>query len=140
MRARDASGLSLEAKLRDFVAFLATRCGGDERSRYLAAVETVRAGEQNVRLVNGGTGHETKQNLMLTFNSPFFPEVLVASAVLAEGVDLHGNCRYVIHHDLCWNPSTLEQRTGCVDRINAKAERVKQPIHVYLPLSGGDTG
>ena len=30
----------------------------------------------------------------------------------------------MIHHDLSWNPSTLEQRTGRVDRIGAKAELV----------------
>jgi superfamily II DNA/RNA helicase len=70
---------------------------------------------------------------MLTFNTPFYPEVLVASSVMAEGVDLHLNCRYVIHHDLCWNPSTLEQRTGRIDRIGAKVEHCGQPIHVYLP-------
>jgi superfamily II DNA/RNA helicase len=70
---------------------------------------------------------------MLTFNSPFFPEVLIASSVMAEGVDLHRFCRYVIHHDLCWNPSTLEQRTGRIDRIGAKAEQCNQPIRLYLP-------
>jgi superfamily II DNA/RNA helicase len=59
--------------------------------------------------------------------------VLIASSVMAEGVDLHRFCRYVIHHDLCWNPSTLEQRTGRVDRIGAKVERCGQPIRVYLP-------
>jgi superfamily II DNA or RNA helicase len=133
----DGSGLSLQRKLRDFVEFLARRCSGDEREKYLEAVETIRLGERNVRLVNGGTSRQARQNLMLTFNSPFFPEVLVASAVLAEGVDLHRYCRYVIHHDLCWNPSTLEQRTGRIDRINAKAEQVKQPIHVYLPYLAG---
>ena len=53
--------------------------------------------------------------------------------MLAEGVDLHLHCRYVIHHDLCWNPSTLEQRSGRVDRIGSKAEQVKQSIHLYLP-------
>lgn len=70
---------------------------------------------------------------MLTFNSPFFPEVLIASSVLAEGVDLHRFCRYVIHHDLCWNPSTLEQRTGRIDRIGAKVEQCGQPLRLYLP-------
>ena len=30
---------------------------------------------------------------------------------------------HMIHHDLCWNPSNLEQRTGRIDRIGAKAER-----------------
>ena len=70
---------------------------------------------------------------MLAFNTPFFPEVLVASSVMAEGVDLHLNCRQIIHHDLCWNPSTLEQRTGRVDRVGAKAEKCGKPIYVYLP-------
>ena len=73
---------------------------------------------------------------MLTCNSPFFPEVLIASSVMAEGVDLHRFCRYVIHHDLCWNPSTLEQRTGRVDRIGGKVEQCGQPIRLYLPYLG----
>lgn len=74
---------------------------------------------------------------MLTFNSPFFPEVLIASAVMAEGVDLHRYCRYVIHHDLCWNPSTLEQRTGRIDRIGAKVETAGRSIHLYKPFLAG---
>ena len=57
--------------------------------------------------------------------------------MLSEGVDLHLNCRHIIHHDLCWNPSTLEQRTGRVDRIGAKAETIGQPINVFLPYVGG---
>jgi superfamily II DNA/RNA helicase len=97
---------------------------GDERATLLA----------NVRLVNGDTRSDTRQRLMLTFNSPFFPEVMVASSVMAEGVDLHRFCRYVIHHDLDWNPSTLEQRTGRIDRIGAKAETSRQSIRVYLPF------
>ena len=76
----------------------------------------------NVRLANGGVQPATRRRLMLAFNTPFFPEVLVASSVMAEGVDLHHDCRHVIHHDLDWNPSTLEQRTGRVDRIGFKAE------------------
>ncbi len=87
----------------------------------------------NVRLVNGRTKPETRQRLMLAFNTPFYPEVLVASNVLAEGVDLHLNCRIAIHHDLCWNPSTLEQRTGRIDRIAAKCEQAGRSIRVYLP-------
>src|SRR5438132_5613685 len=71
---------------------------------------------------------------MLAFNTPFFPEILIASSVLAEGVDLHLDCRFVVHHDLSWNPSTIEQRTGRVDRIGSKAERANKPIHVYLPF------
>ena len=87
----------------------------------------------NVAWRTATSAQETRRRLLLTFNTPLFPEILIASSVLAEGVDLHLHCRYVIHHDLCWNPSTLEQRTGRVDRIGSKAERVKQPIHLYMP-------
>lgn len=48
-------------------------------------------------------------------------------------MDLHLNCRDVIHHDLNWNPSSLEQRNGRVDRIGAKVEGCFQPIHIYYP-------
>jgi superfamily II DNA/RNA helicase len=77
---------------------------------------------------------ESRRRLMLAFNTPFFPESLIASSVLGEGVDLHLDCRFVVHHDLSWNPSTIEQRTGRVDRIGSKAERTRRPIHVYLPF------
>ena len=147
----DASGLTLEKKIRDFVHFLARRCAATERQQYLDALEAIHTGLRrgggearddgdsgatllpNVRLANGEVKHETRRRLLLTFNTPFFPEILVASSVLAEGVDLHLNCRHVIHHDLCWNPSTLEQRTGRVDRLGSKAERARLPIDVYLP-------
>ena len=42
----------------------------------------------------------------------------------------------MIHHDLAWNPSTIEQRTGRVDRIGCKAEG-HHPIFVYLPYLAG---
>ncbi|MBI5527640.1 MAG: hypothetical protein HY897_15010 [Deltaproteobacteria bacterium] len=63
--------------------------------------------------------------------------MLVSSAVLGEGVDLHRFCRYLIHHDLCWNPSTLEQKTGRLDRIRCKAELVGHPIVIYEPFIAG---
>ena len=71
---------------------------------------------------------------MLAFNTPFFPEILVASAVMSEGVDLHLHCRHTIHHDLDWNPSVLEQRTGRLDRLGSHAERSAMPIVVYEPF------
>jgi hypothetical protein len=90
-----------------------------------------------VRMVYGDTKPEVRRRLMLAFNSPLFPEVLVSSAVLGEGVDLHRFCRHVIHHDLDWNPSVLEQRTGRLDRIRCKAEVTRRPILVYEPFLAG---
>jgi len=92
---------------------------------------------QPVRMVYGDTSRDIRNRIMLAFNSPMFPEVLISSAVLGEGVDLHRFCRHVIHHDLCWNPSTLEQRTGRLDRIRCKAELTHRPIVVYEPFIGG---
>lgn len=90
-----------------------------------------------VRAVLGETKSEVRERLMLAFNSPLFPELLVSSGVLGEGVDLHRFCRHLIHHDLCWNPSNLEQRTGRLDRIHCKAEVARRPIVVYLPFIAG---
>lgn len=155
--ATDGSGLTIRKLIVDFFEFLQNRCGKLERQNYIDAVDRIQTGSHraddikksfdpdegtdargetlvpNVRLVNGTTGQDTRQRLMLAFNTPFYPEILVASSVLAEGVDLHLYCRHVIHHDLSWNPSTLEQRNGRIDRIGAKVERCKAPIHVFFP-------
>lgn len=156
----DLGGLSLRVRLDDFCHFLSSRCIREEREEYLKALESIQTGSYygaevtkvfdkaerranghrgkvallpNIRLANGEVHHDTRRKLLLAFNAPLFPEILIASSVLAEGVDLHLNCRHVIHHDLCWNPSTLEQRTGRVDRIGSKAEKEKKSITVYQP-------
>lgn len=152
----DASGVTMRQLFTAFFDYLDKKCGDEERAQTIDAVHSTQTGailgrgaaygladdEQgpddalllpNVRLVNGRSKQETRQRLMLTFNSPFFPEILIASAVMAEGVDLHRFCRHVIHHDLCWNPSTLEQRTGRVDRIGAKVEICGEPVEIFYP-------
>lgn len=152
---KDSSGITLRGMLKSFFDYLERKCSESERGPLLEAIETMKTGDHksfssdehqdddhtqllpNVRLVNGRTRNETRQRLMLTFNSPFFPEVLVASSVMSEGVDLHRFCRYIIHHDLDWNPSSLEQRTGRVDRIGAKVESCGEPIRIYLPFIAG---
>jgi len=145
----DSSGLSLEGLIKNFIQFIDKNCNAHERQEYLDSLSDISTGDIRaedvdeseysnfspiVRLVNGSTKQSARQTLMLTFNTPFFPEILVASSVMAEGVDLQLNCRYIIHHDLCWNPSTLEQRTGRIDRIGAKAELCGQSINIFLPF------
>jgi len=51
------------------------------------------------------------------------PEILICTQVGQEGIDLHRQCRHVVHYDLGWNPATIEQRTGRVDRIGSKTQR-----------------
>ncbi len=155
----DLSGHSLRDQVARFCWFLGERCTRTEREGYLDALEHIQTGAiygreavesmdpdesseterllPNVRFVHGATKDDSRRRLMKAFNTPFFPEILIASSVLAEGVDLHLNCRHVIHHDLDWNPSTLEQRTGRVDRLGCKAERAGRPIRVYQPYVAG---
>lgn len=90
-----------------------------------------------VRRAHGGTERKTRERLIALFNTPFAPDLLVASSVMGEGIDLHQECRFVIHHDLDWNPSVLEQRTGRLDRIGAYAEREGKNIEVYEPYLAG---
>jgi hypothetical protein len=152
--AEDASGVRLREKFSRLARFIAERVPS-ERTELLDALSGIQTGEifavgaqqfdpnerssnreallPNVRLANGGVDPLTRRRLMLAFNTPLFPEVLIASSVMAEGVDLHLNCRHVIHHDLDWNPSVLEQRTGRVDRLGSKSEISGNPIVIYQP-------
>ncbi len=92
---------------------------------------------QAVRRASGQTERHLRERLIALFNTPFAPDLLVASSVMGEGIDLHQECRFVIHHDLDWNPSVLEQRTGRLDRIGALAERAGKNIEVYEPYLAG---
>jgi len=153
---RDASSRTLREKIEAFGVFVEDRVES-EREELLAALEAMHTGDiyatteqdldpseqstrregpvlPNVRLANGGVNRDIRRRLMLSFNTPFFPEILVASSVMSEGVDLHLHCRHAIHHDLDWNPSTLEQRTGRLDRLGSHAWRSGMPIVVYEPF------
>jgi len=149
----DATGTTLRARLRGFLERM-----GDlpdkRRDATLAALSDIKTGRYatredddgerstvmvlpNVRLANGRTKATQKNTLVATFNMPFFPEVLIASPVLSEGVDLHWECRTVIHHDLDWNPSALEQRNGRLDRLRSRSEQLGIPIDIYEPYTTG---
>lgn len=97
----DVSGLTLRRRVDDFCRFLAKRCVAVERREYIEALQRLQTGTfrresadtddatdevrylPNVRLANGEVPNETRRRLMLAFNTPFFPEILIASSVLA---------------------------------------------------------
>jgi hypothetical protein len=108
-------------------ADLAAGDRGDATDRILTLAAALRASER-VQFVSGETKNDAKARAIAGFNTPLYPEVLITTGVLAEGVDLHRSCRRVIHHDLPWNPAKLEQRTGRVDRIGSLSSRLRQEL------------
>lgn len=50
--------------------------------------------------------------------------VLLATDAAAEGLNLHERCRTVIHFELPWSTTRLEQRAGRVDRLGQS-----RPVH-----------
>lgn len=97
-------------------------------------VEGYREASMNLNVVQLVKGGMKRDRYFLGFNTPYRPEILVSTSVGQEGIDLHRECRHVIHHDLCWNPATIEQRTGRVDRIGSKLERERaEPTDEPLP-------
>ena len=141
------SGVDLVARWTQFAARLAAATPVERRNvldallgdQGLASDESSGRGARlsPVRRAYGQTRREDRERLITVFNTPFAPDILVASSVMGEGIDLHQECRQVIHHDLDWNPSRLEQRTGRLDRIGALAERIGKDIEVYEPFLAG---
>ncbi len=60
-----------------------------------------------------------KQNIVDSFNETNNHQILVTSDVLKEGIDLVG-ASVLINFDLLWNPASMEQRAGRLDRIGQK--------------------
>jgi len=66
--------------------------------------------------------HDRKR-LIRSFNTPFFPNLLIATSVLQEGVDLHLHCRRVLHYGIAWTVGDNEQRVGRIDRLFGAVHR-----------------
>ncbi|MYN09701.1 DEAD/DEAH box helicase [Pseudoduganella aquatica] len=76
-----------------------------------------------------------RDRLIIGFNSPFFPNVLVATSVFQEGVNLHLQCRQVHHYGIAWTPGDNEQRVGRVDRLFGRVyKELAQPGSTTLDI------
>lgn len=116
-----AGGESARDRFNAYLETLRKVVGHDMGTR---AYEDAARNRDTVARVTGGVANTDRDRFFTGFNTPLVPEVLILTSVGQEGIDLHRECRHVIHHDLPWNPATLEQRTGRVDRIGSKAERL----------------
>ncbi len=76
-------------------------------------------------------------NMLAIFNSPFGPDVLVATDKLSEGIDLHHCCRHLVHYELSPSPMRIIQRRGRLRRIGNWASRCDKPLEVRYPYLPG---
>ena len=79
-----------------------------------------------VGVITGETGNDAREKIKSGFNTPFYPQVLIATSTMQEGIDLQVECRRIIHYDLEWNPASMEQRVGRIDRINSLISKLRE--------------
>lgn len=85
--------------------------------------------EADLRLASfsGGLGEEQRETLKARFNADPDEDplrILIATDAAREGVNLQNHCKHLIHFDIPWNPSKLEQRNGRIDRKLQQAPQV----------------
>ncbi len=101
----------------------------------------------NIDLLMGGDSRSSRKVARFSPKSneqPELPEneqtrILIATDVIAEGQNLQ-DCNRVVSYDLHWNPVTLIQRFGRVDRITTEHEEIYLHNMMPDPAVEGETG
>jgi len=79
--------------------------------------------EEGIESVMIYGGMKNQEELINNFQDPNGPNILLASEVASEGIDLQfASC--MINYDLPWNPMKIEQRIGRIDRIGQKSKKI----------------
>src|SRR5580704_904882 len=109
-----------------------------ERRLREALGDTDRADER-IDIFTGATGADRREAVKRTFNANPKTEclrVLICTDAAREGINLQTYCADLVHIDLPWNPSRLEQRNGRIDR---KLQPAKQVICRYFRYAQRET-
>jgi hypothetical protein len=109
-----------------------------ERRLREAAEDTDRADER-IGVFTGTTGAERREEVKRTFNANPATEplrILICTDAAREGINLQKYCADLVHIDLPWNPSRLEQRNGRIDR---KLQPAKEVVCRYFHYAQRET-
>lgn len=84
--------------------------------------------EPKVLLFTGESLKTVREAVIANFDAKAYRpkdeyRILVATEVLAEGVNLHRS-NVVINYDIPWNPTRLIQRVGRVNRVDTKFDKI----------------
>jgi hypothetical protein len=102
--------------------------------RLLEALEDTDRIDERIDVFTGATGTDRREAVKLAFNDDPATEplrILICTDAAREGINLQSRCHDLIHVDLPWNPSRLEQRNGRIDRKLQRASEVFCRYFVY---------
>jgi ERCC4-related helicase len=90
--------------------------------------------EERIATFTGVTRQDRREQVKAWFNADPAKEplrILICTDAAREGINLQRCCHDLVHFDLPWNPSRLEQRNGRIDRKLQPAETVTCRYFVY---------
>jgi len=75
----------------------------------------------------GGMIDQDRERIKLKLSNPGDPaRVLIGTDAASEGLNLQDTARLLLHYDIPWNPSRIEQRNGRLDRYGQLRD-----VHVH---------
>lgn len=87
--------------------------------RLLESINESDKSDERILVFSGVTGPDRREAVKRAFNADPTDEpvrILLCTDAAREGINLQTYCSDLIHFDLPWNPSRLEQRNGRIDR------------------------
>lgn len=88
--------------------------------------------DERIASFTGVTTSDRREALKRAFNDGASPlRILICTDAAREGINLQQQCHDLVHFDLPWNPSRLEQRNGRIDRKLQPAPVVTCRYFVY---------
>jgi ERCC4-related helicase len=90
--------------------------------------------DKRIAAFTGATGSDRREEVKQAFNRDPAIEplrILICTDAAREGINLQMRCADLIHMDLPWNPSRIEQRNGRIDRKLQPEAEVRCRYFVY---------
>lgn len=95
--------------------------------RLREALSATDLADERIGVFTGATGSDRREDVKRAFNADPGTEplrILICTDAAREGINLQSHCSDLLHFDLPWNPSRLEQRNGRIDRKLQPAKTV----------------
>ncbi|GAA0589324.1 DISARM system SNF2-like helicase DrmD [Caenispirillum bisanense] len=95
--------------------------------------------DRRIGVFTGATGQDRREAIKRAFNADPQVEplrILICTDAAREGINLQSRYHDLVHFDLPWNPSRLEQRNGRIDRKLQPSPPGVLPVFPLRPARG----